>query len=320
MALTRGFIRNAVTTPLDARLMNMASIVANVNGSPRTGVLGFDSSLVTPLATMRVAVAAAEFATSKGKADGVAIFTNNGVTNVDIAPAPPSNSRITSVWVKHNDDTTGDADALPIFGTTDGAAAAAPSAPAIPTGALELAQLRIYSGTTAANGGANTLTHTYRMTAARGGVVPFRTKSELNAWVTAQYGQRAYVISTYESFVFGESGWYRFAIMPKSTANWRVGTDWTKSADEADMSPSGFVTLRLNIARTGSTLAANAPIAQVPFGWGPAAAVGNLWFAGWLGSSLERFYYDSADRRIKCPIALPVGSSLALSPQWSASE
>ena len=317
MALTRGFIRNAVTTPLDARLMNMASIVADADGTPRAGVLGFNDSLVTPLATMHVAVAAAEFATSKGKADGVAIFTNDGVTKVAISPAPASSSRITSIWVKHNDDTTGDANALPIFGTTDGAAAASPAAPAIPTGALELARLRVYSNTTAANGGANTLTQTYRMTAARGGVVHFRTRAELNAWSTAQYGQRAYVINTSESFVFGTSGWYRFATMPKAAADWRVGADWVRSADIADMSSSGFVTFRLNIARTGSALAANAPIAQVPLEWAPAD--GNLWVAGWLGSSLERFYYDAGDRRIKCPIALPVGSRIALVLQWSAS-
>lgn len=197
MALTRGFIRNAATTPLDARLADMAKMTCNADGSPRPGVLSQSgANLLTALATMHVAVAAAEFVTTKGKADGVAIFTNDGTVNVPIAAAPASNSRITVIWVKHEDNTTGDAASLPIFGTTDGASAASPTKPAIPTGALELGTLRVYSGTTAANGGANTLTNTFDMTASRGDSVPFRTKALLDAWTTpAGVGQTAEVVA-----------------------------------------------------------------------------------------------------------------------------
>lgn len=197
MTLSKSFIRNAATTPLDARLMNMASIVSHSTGEPRVGVIGTGpTALVTTTGTMNVAVGIAEFATSKGKADGVAIFANDGAVNVPIAAAPVSNSRIDVIWVKHNDDTTGDANALPIFGVTAGTAAASPTKPAISvTGALELATLRIYSGTTATNGGTNLLTNTYDMTAARGGSVPFRTKADLDAWTTPQAGQIASVTS-----------------------------------------------------------------------------------------------------------------------------
>lgn len=207
MTLTRGFIRNAVTTPLDARLMDMATIVCNADGSPRAGVLGgANPSIVSALATMHVAVAAAEFATTKGKADGVAIFTNDGTVNVAIAAAPASNSRIDVIYVKHNDNTTGDANSTPIFGVAQGTAAASPTKPGIPTGALELATLRVYAGTTAANGGANVLTNTYAMTAARGGVVTFRTYADLAAWTTAVAGQIAYVIGG-NLYEWTGSGW-----------------------------------------------------------------------------------------------------------------
>lgn len=193
MTLTRGFIRNAVTTPLDARLMNMAQIVGNSDGSPRPGVLDGDGrAIVTALATMNVAVAAADFVTTKGTADGVAIFTNDGTVNVAIGAAPASNSRIDVIWVKHNDSTTGDANSTPVFGVTAGTAAASPTKPAIPTGALELATLRVYAGTTAANGGSNTLTNTYQMTASRGGMVVVRTTAELTAWTNPQLGQRVF--------------------------------------------------------------------------------------------------------------------------------
>lgn len=208
MALSKSFIRDAATTPLDARLMNMAQIVCNADGTPRPGVIGNPgANLVSTTATMNVTVAAAEFATTKGKADGVAIFTNDGTVNVAIGAAPASNSRIDVIWVKHNDNTTGDANALPVFGVTAGTAAASPTKPAIPTGALELATLRIYAGTTATNGGSNTLTNTYQMTASRGGVVPFRTPADLTAWTTPQEGQLAYDISTGDLYRDTPAGW-----------------------------------------------------------------------------------------------------------------
>lgn len=227
MALSKSFIRNAAMTPLDARRANMAQMVCNADGSPRTGVIGNPgANIVATTGTMNVTVAAAEFATSKGKADGVAIFTNDGVVNVAIGAAPASNSRIDVVWVKHFDDTTGDTagQSLPLFGVTPGAAAASPTKPAIPTGALELATLRVYAGTTATNGGSNTLTNTYQMTASRGGVVPFRTKVELDAWtkpVDGQFAQAAGKLyqrsSGAWSPVSGEdTGW----ITPTLTGGW----------------------------------------------------------------------------------------------------
>ena len=208
MTLTRGFIRNAATTPLDARLMDMAGLVCNADGSPRAGVLGAANlSIVTALATMSVAVAAAEFATTKGKADGAAVFTNDGTVNVAIAAAPASNSRIDVIYVKHNDNTTGDANSNPIFGVQQGVAAASPTKPAIPTGALELATLRVYAGTTAANGGSNTLVNTYAMTAARGGIVPFRNATELAAWTTPVEGQEATTLDTDIVYRYENGAW-----------------------------------------------------------------------------------------------------------------
>lgn len=213
MALTRGFIQNAVTTPLDARLMDMAQIAGNADGSPRVGVLGGDGrAIVTALATMNVAIAAADFVTSKGTADGVAIFTNDGTVNLAITAAPASNSRIDVVWVKHNDNTTGDATSTPVFGVTAGTAAASPTKPAIPTGALELATLRVYAGTTAANGGSNTLTNTYQMTASRGGTVPFRTLADLLAWTNPQRGQVAYNIATGDAWRWNGTAWKMLAV------------------------------------------------------------------------------------------------------------
>lgn len=259
MTLTRSFIRNAPTTPLDARLMNMAGLVCNADGTPRIGVLGgAATTLVTALATMHVAVAAAEFATSKSKADGVAIFTNDGTVNVAITAAPASNSRIDVIWVKHNDDTTGDANALPVFGVTAGVAAASPTKPAIPTGALELATLRVYAGTTAANGGANTLVNTFAMTVARGGLVPFRDLAEIALWTNAIVGQQVVALDTGVIYVRSSTAWvpatFSASILMRRSA--AVGN--IASASYTNISPSTFWTeasrLGFNVYANGVTI------------------------------------------------------------------
>ncbi len=233
MALTRSFIRNAATTPVDARILLMGLVVANADGSPRPGVLGgADPSIVSTLPSWNVAIAAAEFVTTKGRADGVAIFGNDGTVNVPIGTAPTSNSRIDVIYVKHNDDTTGDPNPNPTFDVAKGTAAASPVKPAIPTGALELATLRVYSGTTATNGGSNALTNTYRMTAARGGVVPFRTKADLDAWANPVPEQLALVIATGEVYRRLSGAWATLApqdddtgwIVPTLTNGWSVAS------------------------------------------------------------------------------------------------
>lgn len=208
MTLTKSFIQTAATTPRDARLMLMSLIVTDASGNPRTGVLGQGTgNIVTATGGMTVNVAAAEFVTSRTKLDGVSILTNDGVVSVPITAAPVSNSRIDVVWVKHNDDTQGDANSLPVFGVTDGTPGAIPTPNAIPTGATELAQVRIYAGTTATNGGTNTVTQTYQNTATRGSAVPFRNKAALDLWTTAAVGQEAVTTDTGERWSKVAAGW-----------------------------------------------------------------------------------------------------------------
>jgi hypothetical protein len=196
MTLTKGWIRNAAATPLDVRRIEAASWAVQDVASRlgiRPGIVDtiIANDLVATTATMNVTVGAFSAVLTKGASDGAVPIANDGSVNVLIGAAPGSNSRIDVIYVKHNDDTTGDANANPIFGVAVGTAAASPTKPSIPTGALELATLRIYAGTTATNGGSNVLTNTYQMTAPRGGVVPFRSKADLDAWTTAVPGQRA---------------------------------------------------------------------------------------------------------------------------------
>lgn len=251
MTLTRGFVRNAVTTPLDARLMDMAQVVGNADGSARPGVMDADGrNIVTALATMNVAVAAADFVTSKGTADGVAIFTNDGTVNVPITAAPASNSRIDVIYVKHNDNTTGDANSTPIFAAVAGVAAASPTKPAIPTGALELATLRVYAGTTAANGGANVLTNTYAMTTSRGGIVPFRTLADLTAWTNPLKGQVAQTLDDLSADAFYRWNGTAWRHLSRVLGVTTVATPTVQSGISTETDVTGM-TVTFNVPRTG---------------------------------------------------------------------
>lgn len=148
MALTRGFTQNSGTTPLDTRLMFMALLKRNTDGSPRLGMLYGPTSPVTGTTSMNVTLADnTAFVLSRGTTDGVTIISNvGGTVSVTLDSAPSANARIDVVWLKQNDGGTGgqgDADSLPTFGKTSGTAAASPAVPAIPTGALPLARIYV---------------------------------------------------------------------------------------------------------------------------------------------------------------------------------
>lgn len=281
MALTRGMIRNAATTPLDARLMDAARLTQNLDGSVRTGILGTPATLVSATGTttpMTVSVAAASIVASKGIGDGAAVYTNDGVTAVTIPAAPGANSRIDVIWTRHQDDTTGDTAGLatPIFGVTSGAANATPTKPAIPTGAVELATLRIYSGTTATNGGTNVLTNTYQMTAAQGGLVPFRTAIDLLAWATAPEGTRALDLATGDIYQRLAGTWFygggTVNLVAPSTVG--LGSGVTLQAVPGYIAKrGGYVELHLKLARTAKLVGSGAEIlGTLPAGLRPAVS------------------------------------------------
>lgn len=185
MALSRGFIQNAATTPLDARLMESGRLIRSADNTTRTGMLfGTASAVSSTSATTPMTVLVADktvFVVSRGVGDGATITQNVGAASVTIPAAPSSNSRYDAVWVKHDDDTQGDADALPVFGVTSGTAAASPTVPAVPTGALLLATVLVPTGVTATNASGVVITNVYPFTALTGGRIRYRTVAALKA-------------------------------------------------------------------------------------------------------------------------------------------
>jgi hypothetical protein len=196
MTATKGFITGAATTALDTRKADGAKLVTNVDGTTRIGVLGPNPSIVTSdasTAPMRVAVAAAGFATQRAAGDGAAIWTNDGSIFLAVTK-PVSNSWYVVIYAKHDDTTAGDGDNLPILTTVTGSAASIPVEPSIPAGATKIATVKIPSSATSTQSAGVVITNVYPMTAFAGGIVPFRTISDLNAWTTARTGQHGGVI------------------------------------------------------------------------------------------------------------------------------
>lgn len=218
MALSKGFVRNAGTTALDTRLMDAAQVVSTSSRVVRSGVLtaygafGTSTDIVVAGSGMNVNVNRADFVTSRRASDGAVIFTNDGATAVPIEAAPPANSRIDVVYVKHNDDSdgNGDANASPVFGVSKGTAAASPTKPSVPTGGLELATVTVPAGATSMSSSGVAIKNTFQFTSAIGAPICYRDTDELQA-------DAGTVIAGQQAFVFKDSSlWQRV-----TGAGWR---------------------------------------------------------------------------------------------------
>lgn len=198
MALNNGFVLKSGVTPLDVRTMDGALITKGLDGAPRTGILfnpQVSGSHLFSRSNMTVAIVdGLVMITQRASGDGVVRLVNVGVATVALDPAPSANSRIDAIYVKQNDSTVGDATDAPVFDKVTGQAAASPTAPAIPSGAMLLGLVQIPAGVTATNASGVTITSTTRFTSVLGSPIRFRaTSSMTNEASTLPEGTFGYV-------------------------------------------------------------------------------------------------------------------------------
>ena len=206
MTLTKTFPtdRPAGLPVADTRLINAGLVESDTTGKPRAGVLpAHYNPLVTGTAGMSYQVAAFNAVTSRS-GNGVEFIANDGATSVATTAAPGANSRIDVIWVRSLFTTYADGSSDPVFGVTQGVAAASPSKPSIPAGALELATAVVLSTTTQTSTVVVTQTHPY--TAMEGGSVPLRNQTEQDAWAPAN-GATAFRIDTGRMYVRSGDAW-----------------------------------------------------------------------------------------------------------------
>ena len=180
---------NVGTTEVEARLADAALFESNNGTDARSGLLTpATTTVVTGTANMGFNVASVEPVITRVAGEGVYRFSTTGVTNVPNVAAPTANSRIDVVYIKQNDQSKGDANNLAVAGVVNGVVAASPVAPAIPTGAHELARATITANMVATNTAA--ITQTWRYAALAGEPIPVRNTTERAEITAPRLGQR----------------------------------------------------------------------------------------------------------------------------------
>lgn len=111
---------------------------------------------------------------------GALLIQNDGDVNVPLNAAPSANSRIDVVYVKQHETRSpmSDSSDVPAFGVVNGTAAAVPVAPAVPAGALALAQVLLPAGVSNTAVAGVVITQTYIGAAMKGDM--------LRVWTSAQ--------------------------------------------------------------------------------------------------------------------------------------
>lgn len=151
MAARHGlFVANGtagVTSPQDARLalaglLSGPGIISGTQGNVTGSTSGPNMKYLVPAET---------FVTQRGTlaADGLYLWDNDGVYTADSgAPAPASGSRYDVIYALHRNanDGFGDANSDPVIDVVRGTASSTPSVPAVPAGALALAQALVPAG------------------------------------------------------------------------------------------------------------------------------------------------------------------------------
>ena len=114
---------------------------------------------------------------------GALLIQNDGNVNVPLNAAPSANSRIDVVYVRQNEKRSpmSDSSDVPEFGVVKGTAAAVPVAPAVPAGALALAQVLLPAGVSNTAAGGVVITQTYIGAAMKGDMLLVQTSAQRDA-------------------------------------------------------------------------------------------------------------------------------------------
>jgi hypothetical protein len=178
-----------VTPPKEARqalagLLSGPGIMSGTQGNVTGSTSGPNMQYLVPAMT---------FATQRGtlSVDGLYLWVNDGVYTADSgAPAPASGSRYDVIYAlaRNANDGFGDANSDTIIAVQVGTASSTPSVPAVPAGALALAQALIPAGAANAAAAGVTITQVAALTGARAAVSD-------TGWVTITNISSAYTAS-----------------------------------------------------------------------------------------------------------------------------
>ena len=212
-AHTAGGVEDAVSARLDA-----AALWALQGPGPldvRTGVVWAPASpmLVTGTAATSpwaVTVNAGHVVGSKGSTNGPYYAANDGTVTVALTVPPTSNSRIDVIYAMQADSAAivnADGSTAALLTVATGTPSATPAVPAIPSGAVALAQVLIASTAIAGTSGAGvTITDVRTFTSLRGTPIPVLSLADRNA-LTGYDGDQVYRLDTHMVETYNGTGW-----------------------------------------------------------------------------------------------------------------
>ena len=158
---------------------------------------------------------------------GALLIQNDGNVKVPLNAAPSANSRIDVVYVKQNETRSPMSDSLdvPTFGVVKGTAAAVPAAPAVPAGALALAQVLLPAGVSNTATGGVVITQTYIGAAMKGDMLRVQTSAQRDAMTMVPDGTLLHNVADNCDYARKDDKWrgwnmpWRDIHLNKNTAN-----------------------------------------------------------------------------------------------------
>lgn len=197
-----------VVTPADHKLALSGLLTKTSGNAIRPGLFwGGNANIIVGKANMSYDVIAFTGALSRGASSGTTLGANDGTLNVTTTAAPGSNSRIDIIYWWQREYSLDGTDSNPVIGVVQGTAAASPTAPSLAAfpGALEIGRATVGAGITATTSA--TITQTAPFTAVDGGVVMFRTKTEMVAVTSMPKWSKGTVLADGIGWTFDGTDW-----------------------------------------------------------------------------------------------------------------
>lgn len=140
---------------------------------------------------------------------GALLIQNDGNVSVPLNAAPSANSRIDVVYVKQNETRSpmSDSSDVPKFGVVKGTASAVPVAPAVPAGALALAEVLLPAGVSNTAASGVVIAQTYIGAAMKGDMLRVQTSAQRDALTDVPEGTLLHNVADNCDYVRKGDGW-----------------------------------------------------------------------------------------------------------------
>lgn len=220
---------------------------------------------------------------------GALIIQNDGNVNVPLKAAPSANSRIDVVYVKQNETRSpmSDSSDVPELGVVEGTASTVPVAPAVPAGALALAQVLLPAGVSNTATGGVVITQTYIGAATKGDMLRVQTSAQRDALTMVPEGTLLHNVADNCDYVRKGDKWLGWN-MPWMDIH--LGTNQAHMWASGGVGYINLVTASINLT-----------------GWGSSATVAHVNNSSFYPAVSQGCYATTRDGYF--PTALTVGTN-----------